>query len=106
MIVRLEQSVASPALPTEADIQIARGNLPPRADPFPNRSRLATMPPCAALSPSRALTAALSFESGKLITFRTVSEAAPWRGPGQQLKPIDVPDDHTDALVSGPMHQR
>jgi len=44
------------------------------------------------------------FDSGKLITFASVSEAAPWRGPGQQLKPIDVPDDHTDALVSGPVH--
>jgi hypothetical protein len=45
------------------------------------------------------------FESGKLITFRTVSEAAPWRKPSQQLKPVNVPDDHADALVSRPVHQ-
>lgn len=40
------------------------------------------------------------FTSGKIITFEKVSDASPWLRPGQKLKPIDVPDDHTDALVS------
>lgn len=44
------------------------------------------------------------FDSGKVITFKTVGEASPWLTPGQRLKPIDVPNDHKDALVAGPVH--
>jgi hypothetical protein len=44
------------------------------------------------------------FDSGKLVTFPTVSAASPWKQPEQKLVPIDVPDDHADALVSGPVH--
>lgn len=43
------------------------------------------------------------FDSGKIITFKTVSEARPWLAHRQRLKVIDVPDDHQDALVSGPV---
>lgn len=44
------------------------------------------------------------FESGRPVTFKTVSEASPWLLPRQKLTMIDVPDDWEDALVSGPAH--
>jgi hypothetical protein len=44
----------------------------------------------------------LQFDSGRPITFERVGEARQWLSPGEKLKPIDVPDDWKDALLSGP----
>jgi hypothetical protein len=44
------------------------------------------------------------FDDDRPITFKTVSAASPWLQPGGKLKVIDVPDDHADAIVSGPVH--
>jgi hypothetical protein len=43
-----------------------------------------------------------SWPDGKPVTFKTVSLAIRFVGPGERLKPIDVPDDHEDAQISGP----
>jgi hypothetical protein len=44
----------------------------------------------------------LAFESGKPITFTRVGDASPWVSPGERLIPIEVPDEHEDALVAHP----